>query len=310
MKNHVLSILLLLVTISSCTDSHEPLIKTGSVQIALRADDTSEGREAPLTGASSIFVTIQDDRQALVIDKKISLIKLNEDYITESIPLNEGNYTVTRFLVLDDQDNAIYGTPVQGSKDAGQVDEPLPILFTIRGDQPTSLPLTVVDLSAHTAADIGYASFPIKYRCALSATVNDQFLCYESSHYIIAYASVAGQPSVFSLSTALTHNGSSIQWLSVETTEFTGPGTYTLKHYDNGPEYSTYGSFFIQDDHGKQTYYYSVSGTLVVESVVPIEGTSNGLATGAFTMTAKDEKGNTVTITGSFSKLRGMGWWD
>jgi hypothetical protein len=309
MKNHVLYILLLAI-VFSCTDSHEPLIKTGNIQIALRADDMSEGREMPLVGASSIFITIQDGRQTIIVDKKISLIKLNDDYLTESIALNEGDYTVTRFLVLDDQDNAIYGIPMQGSKFAGQLDQPLPIPFTI-SENPASLPLTVVSLNSSTAGDIGYTSFQIKYKCALSATVNGQSLCYEDSRYLIAYASAPGQTSVFSLSTALAHTeGNGIQSLNVETTEFTGPGTYTLRRYNGGPEYSTYGSFFILDGSGKQSYYYSESGTLVVDRVIPIKGTSNGLATGTFTMTAKDEKGNTVNVTGSFSDLRGMGWWD
>jgi len=311
MRNHVLYILMFVAAFSCTDDGHEPLVKTGSFNIALQTDDISEGKTASLTDASSIFITIEDGQKNIIIDKKITLVKLNDDYITESIPLTEGNYTVTRFLVLDDQDNAIYGTPVQGSRDADQVDRPLPIPFMISQGQPTSLPLTVVGLHSRTAGDIGYASFPIKYKCNLSATVNNQPLCYEDSHYIIAYASVAGQPSVFSLSTAFTRtSGNALQWLSIETTEFTGPGTYTLKQYNGGPEYSTYGSFFIQDGGGKQGYYYSESGTLIVESVRPIEGTSNGLATGTFSMTAKDEKGNTVTITGSFSNLRGMGWWD
>jgi len=309
MKNHVLCILLLIVA-TSCTDSHEPMVKTGSVQIALRANDKSTGRGPALTDASAIFITIQDDRQVVVVDKKISLVKLNGDYITESILLKEGNYTVTRFLVLDDQDDAIYGTPIQGSNGASQVDEPLPFPFVISPDQPTSLPLTVVTLNSSSADDIGYASFSIKYKCALSATVNNQSLCYEGSRYLIAYASAAGQPSVFSLSTNFTHTSdNSIQWLSVETTEFTGPGTYTLREYNGGPEYSTYGSFAIQNGD-KASFYYSASGTLVVESVKQITGTTNGLATGTFTMTAKDGKGNTVTVTGSFSNLRGMGWWD
>lgn len=144
-------------------------------------------------------------------------------------------------------------------------------------------------------------------KCGVSATVDGEKICYEDSRYIIAYASVAGQPSVFSLSTSYVTNS----LLSIETTEFTGPGTYTIRSHDGGPERSTYGYFFKVDLENKTGIEYnSVSGTLVVESVKHIPGTSNGLAKGTFAMTAKDEQGNAVIISGSFDELRGMGWWE
>lgn len=149
-------------------------------------------------------------------------------------------------------------------------------------------------------------------KCELSATVDGAALCYEDSNYLIAYASVAGEPSVFSLRTSYVANGvKGHSMISIETTEFTGPGTYTLRSFDGGSERSTYGYFAKVDiENKKMTEYNSVSGTLKVESVKPIAGTSNGLATGSFAMTAKDEQGNAVIIAGSFSELRGMGWWD
>jgi hypothetical protein len=149
-------------------------------------------------------------------------------------------------------------------------------------------------------------------KCNLSASVDDDLLCYEDSRYVIAYASVAGEPSVFSLSTSFKPNGDNGHYqITIETTEFTGPGTYTIRKYDGGNERSTYGYFFNVDIANKRMIEYnSVSGTLVVESVKHVEGTSNGLAIGTFTMVAKDEQGNAVNVEGSFHDLRGMGWWD
>lgn len=149
-------------------------------------------------------------------------------------------------------------------------------------------------------------------KCTFSATVAGDALCFEDSRYLIAYASVAGEPSVFSLSTSYLVNGDKGHYqIVIETTEFRGPGTYNLRKYDGGSERSTYGNFYNVDIENKQmTEYNSTSGTLVVESVKHIEGTSNGLAIGTFTMTAESEHGNSVTITGSFNELRGMGWWE
>lgn len=311
MKNTALYIFILVI-VSSCFDGREPLINTGSFNITFQADDISGGRRLSLSGASSIFMTIEGSKKNIVIDRKISLIKLNDDYFTESIPLNEGKYSLKRFLVLDEKDNAIYGTPMQGSREAHLVDDALPISFEITRDQTVSLSLEVISLRSRTANDIGYPSFQIVHKCPMSAAVDDQDLCYDDSRYLIAYASVAGEPSFFSLSTAYTPNVQNGHYqIVIETTEFRGPGTYTLEKYDGGNERSTYGYFFDADFNKKRIIEYnSVSGTLVVESVKHIEGTSNGLAAGTFTMTAKDDQGNAVNISGSFNGLRGMGWWE
>jgi hypothetical protein len=289
------------------------LVKTGSITIGLQSSEIAGGRQASaLEGASSIFITIQDSKNNIVIDKEISLIKLNNAYLTETIVLKEGDYKVTRFLVLDENDNAIYATPAQGSRDAHLVDQTLPLPFTIHHDNATSLPLQVISLKFRTANDIGYVFFQIIRKCVVSATADSQDLCFDDSRYLIAYASVPGQTSVFSLSTSYTNNGTKgFCQIVVETTEFTGPGTYAIREYDGGPEYSTYGNFFNLDTTRKQaTGYNSVSGTLVVESVKQIKGTSNGLATGTFTMTVKDDQGNSIEVKGSFNNLRGMGWWE
>jgi hypothetical protein len=148
--------------------------------------------------------------------------------------------------------------------------------------------------------------------CAMSATVDNKELCYEGSRYLIAYASVPGEPSVFSLSTPhIINEDKSYYQISVETTEFAGPGEYILRKYDGGSERSTYGYFFNVNTKTKEIKEYSsVSGSLIVESVTRIEGTSNGNANGSFTMAAEDEHGNEVYIEGSFNSLLGMGWWE
>jgi hypothetical protein len=311
MKNRVLHFFILFI-VFGCNDDHEPLVKTGSFNIAFKANDISGGRGLSLSDASSIYITIEDSEKNIIVDKKISLIKLNDDYLTESIPLNEGNYTLKRFLVLDEKDNAIYGTPVQGSRVAHLVDKALPISFAISPDQATSLPLEIISLKSHTAKDIGYTSFQVVYKCPLSVAVDDHLLCYDGSRYHIAYASVAGAPSFFSLTTSRTRNrNNGYNQIFVETTEFRGPGTYTIRKYDGGSERSTYGYFFSVDINNKTlSEYHSVSGTLVVESVKHIEGTTNGLAKGTFTMKAEDDQGNVVNIEGSFNGLLGMGWWE
>ena len=304
----------ILGSVFSCTnDSYQPLVKTGSFHAVFQSNDAEGGRIKSLEDASSIFMTIEDEQKNIVLDKKISLIKLNGDYLTESIPLSEGNYMVTRFLVLDENDNAIYGTPMQGSRDAHLIDHSLPISFTVTHDQSTSLLLEVISLEFRTASDIGYAAFQIQYKCPLSAAVNnDPKMCYDDGRYLIAYASVPGEPSFFSISTDPTPTSdSTYREISIETSEFTGPGTYTIKKYDGGSERSTYGYFAnIDVKHNQLSEYNSVSGTLVVASIRHIEGTASGLATGTFTMTADDGLGHTIELSGSFKDMRGMGWWD
>jgi hypothetical protein len=278
-----LCILTILVILFSCKDNAEELTTMGNLTI------TFQPKEASLEGASSILITIEDSLGNLVIDKGLSLIVSNGNYLSESIPLSAGDYIVTRFSVLDENDSILYGTPVRGFSDAHKVDYPLPVAFKIASNKDTSLPLEV------TAR-----------QCVGSIKVHDQVFCIDNqkSNYLIAYSSVDGSPAVFAFM-AISDIGTQIQIES--TTPRTG-GVYAFKNPDEylaNDGYGTYGYFI---DRNKRIVFNSVSGTLFIKSVVHTEGTTNGKAIGTFTMIAKDDQGNALEIKGSFNGVRGMGW--
>jgi hypothetical protein len=119
------------------------------------------GRAASDT-VGSVIVTIKDTETAEIIyDKKaLALYKFNETYVSDLLSLNIGHYQITEFLVVNEANEVIYATPVEGSPMAGLVNDPLPIDFSVQKDNLTTVVPQVVRLGAgDTPADFGYVEF-------------------------------------------------------------------------------------------------------------------------------------------------------
>ncbi|NOQ26616.1 MAG: DUF4458 domain-containing protein, partial [Bacteroidales bacterium] len=79
-----------------------------------------------LDSADHVLVTITDElgNPTDYTLYKLELIKFGDDFLTEKIALNIGNYQVTEFYVLDKDDNVIYASPMELSVLAQNVDDP------------------------------------------------------------------------------------------------------------------------------------------------------------------------------------------
>lgn len=113
-----------------------------------------------IVGAASVVITIQDESNTIIYNReKLDLNNENDTYISSSISLDFGNYTITEFMVLDAQDNAIYLTPKVGSDIAPNVTKVLPISLTVGASTDEQISLKVLDTNNLTAEDFGYTNF-------------------------------------------------------------------------------------------------------------------------------------------------------
>ncbi len=126
--------------------------KTGGV--SLKSTDAKED-------AVAIIVTIMGSQgDTLYYHEKLELYNFNGSFITEAILLPEGSYELTEFLVLDEENNVIYITPIEGSEYAYLVSDPLGISFEVMVNQVTKVVPEVISTDCIcTAIDFGYVGF-------------------------------------------------------------------------------------------------------------------------------------------------------
>jgi hypothetical protein len=158
LKNCVQLLLMLMVTIS-CQDDSRIAQNQGKFQISFSAGNSPSGGRAKTT-PSSLLVSVKDSEGTLIIEKlSITLFKFGEEYLSEPISLETGNYSLSEFLVLDENNAARYATPLEGSELAHLVTDALPIHFVIEEDKTSKIIPEVVSIDAGSANDFGYTTF-------------------------------------------------------------------------------------------------------------------------------------------------------
>ncbi|MBN1797866.1 MAG: hypothetical protein JW822_04790 [Spirochaetales bacterium] len=116
---------------------------------------------AAVEDAAAVVVSIENaDSGELVYDTyELVLYNINGQFITESLTLNTGDYNLTQYLVIDDDQNVIFAAPLEGSNLAELVSDPLPIQFTVFNNVTTSVNVEVLPTEGSTAQDFGYAVY-------------------------------------------------------------------------------------------------------------------------------------------------------
>ena len=128
---HYLTFFLAFILAVSCDDENDAK-KQGQLELSFSEITSSSGGRLK-QNIASVLITIEDaSGQTVHNRKKISLYAFDGQYLSEPIALNTGSYSLTEFIVLDENETAIYATPLEGSPLAHLVDDPLPADFTIR----------------------------------------------------------------------------------------------------------------------------------------------------------------------------------
>jgi hypothetical protein len=96
---------------------------------------------------------------AIFTDKLFPLYLFGTEYITDNIEIKEGNYLLTKFMVINPAGVVIYATPVAGSPLAYLCNNPLPSAFAITAGQVTNISPEVLAVENQPPESFGYASF-------------------------------------------------------------------------------------------------------------------------------------------------------
>jgi len=110
--------------------------------------------------AYQLMVSIEDmEGNPVVTDTLIPLYIFGPGFLSENIELQTGQYKLTKFLVINPGGEVAFAAPLEGSPLAYLVNDPLPLLFTIRPEQVTRVLPEVLYVGTHTPDEFGYVSF-------------------------------------------------------------------------------------------------------------------------------------------------------
>lgn len=157
-------IVMCMALLSTCQKDKQENLK-GSVVFKVQAKDASNLKSTgPI--AAAIIITIENNGGGVVYDKeKLELSYLNGSYLSKGLPLSQGGYNLTEFLVTDANNQIIYATPKKGSILAQLVSQPLPFSFDVSSNQESILVPEVIKTDTSSLEDLGYIGFsfnPVK----------------------------------------------------------------------------------------------------------------------------------------------------
>ncbi len=157
--------IVLAVMVQSCNnrDKEQPTPAEGRVEFTFEVIENADGGRKGSAGRteadipSKVVISIEDDLGNPVYTlEELTLFEFNGSYVTEPLILQVGNYKLTEYLVLDDEEATIYATPQEGSDLDYLVNDPLPIDLVVAANASTSLAPQVISTEELTPADFGY----------------------------------------------------------------------------------------------------------------------------------------------------------
>ncbi len=159
LKNGIFVFAALLFLGTSCSKNESSEIKLkGSISMSL--EKTGSLKSTETEDVSAVYVSVKNSSDEYVYNmQELTLLSFNGGYITGNIELEEGDYTVIDFIVVNDQDSVVYLSPKEGSELASMVDYPLPVSFSVSASDTSSVSLQVISADLGDAADYGYTNF-------------------------------------------------------------------------------------------------------------------------------------------------------
>ncbi len=167
MKKLVLLSVILTLIVFNCTVPTGGSGISGSsgritLSSAIPGEDTGAlSRSINPADAARVIISIENSLTGEVVydNYALTLYNLNGQFISESLELNLGDYTLTKYLVVDADNNVIFAAPVSPSALEELVSAPLPIVFSVFDNVTTSVNVEVLPTENSTAQDFGYAIY-------------------------------------------------------------------------------------------------------------------------------------------------------
>lgn len=246
-------------------------------------------RGVDIESVSKALVTIkEEDGSGTSYNlSELNLYNMNGSYFTQKIALNHGDYQLTEFFLIDGDGNTVYATPMEGSNQAQNVNNPLPIFFSIENNISSDVTVEVIETANMDPEDFGLTWFPIieietfSFLISVSELGSNTLLSANLEVYNDIY-------TFYQLLDTITNNVVRVK---------DGYNEYTLKVQKSG--YQTYIQTFTNEEL-KQYQNTPLVVELTAGGGIPTEGL---VAFYPFNGNANDESGNNYhgTVIGGAS---------
>ncbi|MCP4180211.1 MAG: hypothetical protein GY756_20800 [bacterium] len=153
-----LVLLLLVGFLNSCKKSSDnPALVESKVEFVF---SSSQIKSVSEQGLANIVISVEDAQgNSILNSEKIDIYHMNGKYISEPVEMLVGDYKLTRFLVLNGENDVVYATPKEGSDNAHLVEKPLPINFSASEDSKIEVTPEVILVANSNPEEFGYVSF-------------------------------------------------------------------------------------------------------------------------------------------------------
>jgi hypothetical protein len=157
----LLAILMALIMVS-CSDQQDPVSEQQEIQFGVNiSTGSSGGRAADVPAGSKLLISISNQSGVVFTRRSVSILKMGGSYLTEPVSLPTGRFSLTEFLVVNEEDEILFAVPKTGSQLAAAVPHSLPYSFVIGKGKVNNIDMGVISTSGASAAAFGYASFGI-----------------------------------------------------------------------------------------------------------------------------------------------------
>lgn len=173
---------------SSCSEEEPPVSGKEQISFSLSLPaSTNDGGRATedIPDGARVLISIANQDGPVLTNHEVKIYKLGDGFITDPLELEIGRYSVTDFMIANDDDEILYATPKRGSPLGDAVSNPLPFSFVVGKDKITTYPMEVLDARQSTPEAFGYTSFSIKVVNPLAVSVfveKDGKLIFTEAH--------------------------------------------------------------------------------------------------------------------------------
>lgn len=161
MKRNILLILILAWFFTSCQKENDNnQTSSGQVEFSFEQKTETYTKAGEVGTPAAIVLSVEDLNGNKIFNaKSIELLNMNGSFITKPVTLLAGNYKITSYMVVDGANNVMYTVPLEGSKYAYLVNDPLPVSFSVAHNGYAKLSPQVLSTNEHKPEDFGYPSF-------------------------------------------------------------------------------------------------------------------------------------------------------
>ena len=149
------------ISLLSCKKDKDQVVAQNRVSFGYQSKTGFGGRAESETPHLIRLSVETEEGESIWNDKELVLNAFGQEYVTESVQLELGNYVLTSFLVINDVGEVIFAAPLEGSDQAAVVSHALPIDFEVRdnGQDNVIRPEVVPISEKSTPGSYGYMGF-------------------------------------------------------------------------------------------------------------------------------------------------------